>query len=64
MHSQTPTVTILVALATLAACGDRGGAEGPWEFKVDSSAGARPRHRSGRWARKARAASRRKRPWS
>ena len=42
MHSQAPTVTILVALATLAACGDRGGAEGPWEFKVDSSAGARP----------------------
>ena len=36
------TVTILVMLATLAACGGRGGAEGPWEFKVDSSAGAHP----------------------
>jgi hypothetical protein len=42
MHSQASTVTIVVALATLAACGDRGGAEGPWEFKVDSSAGAHP----------------------
>jgi hypothetical protein len=33
---------MLAALATLAACGERGGrAEGPWEFKVDS-AGGRP----------------------
>jgi hypothetical protein len=31
---------ILAAIAGLAACG--GKAEGPWEFKVDSSAGARP----------------------
>jgi hypothetical protein len=36
-----PTVTLLAALATLAACGDRK-AEGPWEFKIDSAAGARP----------------------
>jgi hypothetical protein len=29
-------------IAILAACGDRGKAEGPWEFKVDSTAGAKP----------------------
>ena len=33
--------TILAALATLAACGDRGPAGGPWELKADS-AGAHP----------------------
>ena len=33
---------MLTAVATLTACADRGNADGPWEFKVDSSAGARP----------------------
>jgi hypothetical protein len=33
---------MLAALATLAACGDRGRGEGPWEFKADSGSGARP----------------------
>lgn len=42
MLSQSPTVTILVALATLAACGGGSRAEGPWEFKADSGPGARP----------------------
>ncbi|HEU4955831.1 MAG TPA: hypothetical protein VFT28_14695 [Gemmatimonadales bacterium] len=32
----------VVMLAALAACSDRGKSEGPWEFKVDSSARAKP----------------------
>jgi len=35
------TLAAVAAVALLAGCGDRGRAEGPWEFKVDSS-GARP----------------------
>ena len=42
MRRHIPAVMFLVALATLAACGDRRRAEGPWELKVDSSTGARP----------------------
>jgi hypothetical protein len=42
MRFQSPVLMTLAAIATLAACGDQGKAEGPWEFKVDSSAGARP----------------------
>jgi len=33
--------TIIAGLALLAACGGRG-THGPWEFRVDSTAGARP----------------------
>jgi hypothetical protein len=32
----------VMMLAALAACSDRGKPEGPWEFKVDSSASAKP----------------------
>ena len=32
----------VMMLAALAACSDRGKPEGPWEFKVDSSASAEP----------------------
>src|SRR3954454_22234223 len=39
MQRYSPAV---VMLAALAACGDRGRAQGPWEFKIDSAAGARP----------------------
>ena len=42
MRFRSPALVALSAIAGLAACGDRGKAEGPWEFKVDSSAGARP----------------------
>jgi hypothetical protein len=42
MRSHASAVSILVALGTLAGCDHRGEAEGPWEFKVDSSAGAKP----------------------
>jgi hypothetical protein len=42
MRFQPTAATALIAIAILAACGGRGKAEGPWEFKVDSSAGAKP----------------------
>jgi hypothetical protein len=38
MNLTTPAA--LAALAILSGCGDRGRAEGPWEFKVDSSGAA------------------------
>ena len=42
MRHQALIAVMISALTTLTACADRGKAEGPWEFKVDSSAGARP----------------------
>ncbi len=42
MRCRSPGVTLFVAIAVLTACGDRARHEGPWEFKVDSTTGAKP----------------------
>jgi hypothetical protein len=43
MRREAATLSTLALLAALSACGDRGSkAEGSWEFKTDSGAGAHP----------------------